>query len=410
MEEKNSTPDSLVNTTVKKRRTLFLRPAKKIAVDIAICFSFNSVFIYLVMILIPDTAIAMTSGIWVGIVAWRGGIVTGLIACIVIFFSNTIFTNLPPHDHLQSIYLFDQRIPSFAVGLLQTLIVGVVVGYISTLVHSLRNEIDLREKTQNALEQKVAELNAFGRTVAHDLKNPLTVINVSIYALLKEFSKSDNENAKKKLAFINDGTKHMINIIESILILAGIKKIDSRQYKSFHISQCIEEALERMEYNIEANHVEILKPNNWPSVIGYAPWITEVWVNYINNAIKYGGNPSTHSRKTIELGFDLPGQYQPPCNDQYRFWVRDNGEGIAKEKQAVLFKEFARLHSTEHEGHGLGLSIVKKIVDKFDGVVGVESEVGLGSCFYFTLPIPPDRNHPPANEATSVNTVSGKPA
>lgn len=256
----------------------------------------------------------------------------------------------------------------------------------------------------------MAELNAFGRTVAHDLKNPLTVINVSIYALLKEFAKSDNENAKKKLAFINDGTKHMINIIESILILAGIKKIDSRQYKSFHISQCIDEALERMEYNIEANHVEIIKPNNWPAVMGYAPWITEVWVNYINNAIKYGGNPAKHSRKIIELGFDLPGQYQPTCNNQYRFWVRDNGEGIAKEKQSVLFKEFARLHSTEHEGHGLGLSIVKKIVDKFDGSVGVDSEVGQGSCFYFTLPLPPDRIHPQVDEASNGNAVNLKSA
>jgi two-component system sensor histidine kinase/response regulator len=69
-----------------------------------------------------------------------------------------------------------------------------------------------------------------------------------------------------------------------------------------------------------------------------------------------------------------------------RFWVRDNGDGLTEEEQENLFTEFTRLHQVRAEGYGLGLSIVRRIVEKLGGDVGVESEVGAGSLFYFTLP------------------------
>jgi signal transduction histidine kinase len=69
-----------------------------------------------------------------------------------------------------------------------------------------------------------------------------------------------------------------------------------------------------------------------------------------------------------------------------RFWVRDNGAGLTKEQQAGLFTQFAQLYVIWGEGHGLGLSIVQRIIDKLGGQVGVESQAGQGSTFYFTLP------------------------
>jgi signal transduction histidine kinase len=72
-----------------------------------------------------------------------------------------------------------------------------------------------------------------------------------------------------------------------------------------------------------------------------------------------------------------------------RFWVRDNGDGLTEEEQAQLFTPFARLNKDESEGHGLGLSIVQRIVERLGGEVGVESSVGEGSCFTFTLPAAP---------------------
>jgi signal transduction histidine kinase len=179
----------------------------------------------------------------------------------------------------------------------------------------------------------------------------------------------------------------MKDIIEAILMLAGVKKIKDNELAIFNISQSIDEALKRLEYNIETHGVQVSKPDNWPSVFGYAPWITEVWVNYINNAIKYGGNQAQQIKPIVELGYDKPKICQSTNSEHIRFWVKDNGMGIAKENVGTLFQEFTRLQTTENEGHGLGLSIVKLVVDKFGGTVGVESEIGKGSLFYFTLPV-----------------------
>ncbi len=366
--------------------SLLLMPFKKVALDLLVFFIINTIVIYCVLFFISDTSIAMLGVIWVGIIAWRGGILAGLISCFVIYFSNFIAVNSPPHNLLPIQYYIDNRIPGFLIGLMQCLICGSVVGYISTLVHKLQEEVGLRKKIQVDLEQKIAELDAFGRTIAHDLKNPLMVINLSIASLVKEFASIENTKAKQKLNFINDGTKHMINIIESILVLAGIKKIDQSEIGAFPMSECVDEALRRIAYNIEENGIQIQKPLDWPSVAGYSPWITEVWVNYLTNGIKYGGNPSTNRKPALELGYNIIQKNGKHNSDYVRFWVKDNGEGISREKAATLFKEFTRLHSTEYEGYGLGLSIVKTIVEKSKGEVGVESEEGKGSVFYFTLP------------------------
>lgn len=275
------------------------------------------------------------------------------------------------------------------MGVLQTLTCGLVVGYISTLVHLFKIEIHLREETQQDLEQKNAELNAFGHTVAHDLKNPLMVINVSIESLIKELSDTGSARTKKMMTFIQSSTSHMINIIESLLLFAGIKKINEQDFTVFPISQCVDAALTRLEYDIELNHVSISKVDNWPSLFGFAPWVIEVWVNYINNAIKYGGNKSMQISPQIELGFDMMNN-KPDSNQQYiRFWVKDNGDGVPEDKAETLFQEFSRLHSTQYEGHGLGLSIVKSVTEKLGGTVGVEKNKDRGSCFFFTLPTSP---------------------
>jgi signal transduction histidine kinase len=109
--------------------------------------------------------------------------------------------------------------------------------------------------------------------------------------------------------------------------------------------------------------------------------VEEVWANYVSNALKYGGNPAR-----LELGSD------PPLDNQVRFWVRDNGNGILPEMHPRLFLPFTRLPQAHATGHGLGLSIARRIIDKLGGQVGVISDgvPGRGSLFYFTLPAAPD--------------------
>ena len=112
--------------------------------------------------------------------------------------------------------------------------------------------------------------------------------------------------------------------------------------------------------------------------MGHAPWIEEVWVNYITNAIKYGGEPPE-----IRLGWSQASE------DFISFWVQDNGNGLTKEQQEKLFQPFTRFHAEMAPGHGLGLSIVQRIILKSSGDVSVESEPNSGSRFFFTLPLAP---------------------
>jgi signal transduction histidine kinase len=369
-----------------KKRTWFIKPFKSVLIDCVIFFSINMILVHVLLVLIKDPIVVMIGVLWVGVIAWRGGIHAGLLGAVFVSSSISVGLALAPKGISTMPYYFNNRVPGVVFGFIQYIIISLVVGYISKLVHQLRKEIQLRIKIQKQLECKVAELDAFGHTVAHDLKNPLMVINVSIDGLIKEFGSSGSAKAARMLEFISDGTKQMINIIESLLMLAGVKKINQQDFEVFPSDVSVNDALKRLKYLIEANNVKIEKPDYWPSVYGYAPWITEIWANYINNAIKYGGKPAEHIQPSIELGYDIPNNNKK--SEFIRFWVKDNGAGIAKEKIPTLFKEFSRLDNTSgKEGHGLGLSIVKLIVARFNGEVGIESELGKGSLFYFTLPV-----------------------
>jgi signal transduction histidine kinase len=136
---------------------------------------------------------------------------------------------------------------------------------------------------------------------------------------------------------------------------------------------------------IEQFQAEVVLPDSWPVALGYNPWVEEVWVNYVSNAIKYGGLPPR-----VELGADPPfrGPFETEegVTSTVRFWVRDNGAGISPEAQSKLFTPFTRLENVRIKGHGVGLSIVRRIVERMGGEVGVESEMGQGSTFYFVLP------------------------
>lgn len=380
----------LLTSKSGKKRTWFLKPFGSVIIDHLIFFPINSILIYILLMLLHDTAVAMIGVLWIGIIAWRGGILAGLLGTITISASISVAMNLAPDGMNAMPYYINHKVPGIVFGLVQYIIVSFVVGYISTLVHKLRKEIQLRTEVQKELENKIAELDAFGHTVAHDLKNPLMVINVSIDGLIKEVGSSGSAKATRMLAFISDGTKQMMNIIESLLMLAGVKKINHQNFEVFPVGDSVRDALKRMEYLIEVNNVKITQPDQWPSAFGYAPWITEVWANYINNAIKYGGKSAEQIKPAIELGYNIPDNNSK--TECIRFWVKDNGAGIAKDKVSTLFKEFSRLDTTGQEGHGLGLSIVKLIISRFDGEVGVESEPGNGSLFYFTLPIKKNGN------------------
>jgi signal transduction histidine kinase len=141
------------------------------------------------------------------------------------------------------------------------------------------------------------------------------------------------------------------------------------------MAKIVEKSWQNAAFLIQESQAEVTFPQKWPQAWGHAPLVEQVWLNYISNGIKYGGKPPL-----LQLGAD------PDFKGMVRFWVKDNGLGLTPEQQAHLFIPFTRLHQAKVDGHGLGLSISRRIIEKMGGQVGVESEPGQGSLFYFTLP------------------------
>lgn len=225
-------------------------------------------------------------------------------------------------------------------------------------------------------QQLVEDLDAFAHTVAHDLKNPLSTIGLSSQLLMTlDPTLSGNEHHEFAQT-IDRGVRKMRQIIENLLLLASVRGTGAVKMEPLDMRSTVAGAMEHLTLTIQDSEAEIVIPDSWPKVLGHGPWVEEIWANYIGNAIKYGGEPPR-----VELGFDMPSE------TTVRFWVRDNGKGISQEDLARLFQPFSRLGDVKVKGHGLGLSIVGRIAKKLGGDVGVESQLGQGSLFYFTLPI-----------------------
>jgi signal transduction histidine kinase len=243
----------------------------------------------------------------------------------------------------------------------------------------------LRRQTAE-LEARNEELDAFAHTAAHDLKSPLG--NIVGYAdlLEQEYASLSNRDRRKSLHIIAQSGRKMGNIVDELLLLAGVRQTEA-EIAPLDMAGIVAEAQQRLAYMIEEYQAEITLPADWPVAMGHAPWVEEVWTNYLSNALKYGGRPPR-----VELG----GETQP--DGRVRFWVRDNGAGVTPEAQANLFTPFARLDQARARGSGLGLSIVQRIMEKLGGQVGVESggALGQGSIFYFALPSGPP--NPQASE------------
>jgi two-component system, sensor histidine kinase and response regulator len=126
---------------------------------------------------------------------------------------------------------------------------------------------------------------------------------------------------------------------------------------------------------IREQQAQLILPQVWPDAVGYGPWIEEVWANFLSNALRYGGRPPH-----VELGT------LARSDGMLRFWTRDNGPGIPPETCTRLFTSGGQISRLSHSGDGLDLPIVHNIVEKLGGEVGVESEEGQGSLFFFTLP------------------------
>ncbi|MCB0209439.1 MAG: PAS domain S-box protein [Anaerolineae bacterium] len=244
-----------------------------------------------------------------------------------------------------------------------------------SLILGIARDITKRKRAEEEQKKLIDDLEAFAHTVAHDLQEPLSPIIGFADAMVHYYPTLSDQEILKYLEAIAKNGQKMSTIINELLLLAGVRQ---RQVilSPLDMNKIVSETQQRLDYSIKENQAQIILPDRWHSAIGYGPWVEEVWANYISNAIKYGQKPPL-----VELGST------PLNNGTIKFWVRDNGPGLTPEEQAELFTQFTRLTPHNQHGHGLGLSIVYRIIERLGGQVGIESDGnGQGSTFSFTLP------------------------
>jgi signal transduction histidine kinase len=235
-----------------------------------------------------------------------------------------------------------------------------------------RSRMELCEHIAN-LQAQNKDLEAYASTVAHDLKEPLAVI-VLTSNLINKIPDLTPDELKEYLQQIRSTAYQMNTTINTLLLFAKVGRTEV-PIEQVDMGWVVKNVRSRLSHMIIEHQAQLDLPPSWPEAVGHAPWLEEVWANYISNAIKHGGQPPH-----VELGASA----QP--DGMVRFWTRDNGPGLPPDDQARLFAPFHQISSLNTSGQGLGLSIVLRIIEKLGGQVGVESELGKGSQFFFTLP------------------------
>ena len=248
---------------------------------------------------------------------------------------------------------------------------GMVTGSFSVIT-----DITEQKLAEDSLRQSNAELDAFAHTVAHDLKGPISVVMGFANVLETDFTHMSDNELQDYLRSIARTSDKMITIIDELLLLSEMRNIDEVSVHEVDMAHVVQGALDRLDFMIEQYGAKITLPplDSWIEVESHAQWIEEVWVNYMSNAIKYGGQPPL-----VEIGCTDEG-------DWVRFWVKDNGRGIPQESLGEIFMPFTRLEQVRIKGHGLGLSIVQRIINKLGGDIAIDSVLGEGSVFSFLLP------------------------
>ena len=237
-----------------------------------------------------------------------------------------------------------------------------------------------RENLIQDLEAKNQELEQFTYTVSHDLKAPIITIKGFLGFLGADAQAGDKERIEADIQRINEATDRMHELLTDLLELSRIgRKMNAPEMISFE--SLVNEVIEIMNGRLRERGVEVIVKGEFQKVYGDRQRLLEVVQNLMDNAAKFMGD---QLHPLIEIGQD--GREE---NGNATFFVRDNGIGIAPEFHERVFGLFNRLNPGI-EGTGIGLALVKRIVEFHGGRVWIQSEAGSGATFYFTLPtVPP---------------------
>jgi len=234
-----------------------------------------------------------------------------------------------------------------------------------------RQARELNEK----LTETNKELDDFTYVVSHDLKEPLRGIEAFSSILVDEYGAKLEGEAHEYLQTLRASASRMKDLINDLLKLS---RIGRRRYPVAPVpfQEVVAEALRNLEFAIQQKNARLVIAPDMPVVQGERVRLVEVVQNLVSNAVKY----CDKTQPVVEIGFR-------DQQDAFIFFVKDNGIGIEEKYFDRIFQIFQRLHrQEEYEGTGAGLTVCKRIIEKHGGDIWVESQVGQGSAFFFSLP------------------------
>ncbi|MEH2358590.1 GAF domain-containing protein [Nostoc sp.] len=262
----------------------------------------------------------------------------------------------------------------------------------------------LEKETQQSQElaRSNTELEQFAYIASHDLQEPLRMVTSYLQLLERRYKNQLDANADQFITYAVDGASRMQTLINDLL---NYSRVSSRGQPFIPVdcSVVLEQAIANLQIAI-ADSRAVVTHDTLPSVMADATQLTQVFQNLIANAIKF----CRHQQPRVHIGVgsgewgvgeqrsrgageektpSSPSSPSSPTQNEYLFWVRDNGIGLESQYTERIFIIFQRLHGRDkYPGTGIGLAICKKIIERHGGRIWVESKPGQGSTFYFTIP------------------------
>ncbi len=237
-----------------------------------------------------------------------------------------------------------------------------------------KNAEDELKITLNELKRSNQELEQFAYVASHDLQEPLRMISSFTQLLERKYKDKLDTEALEYINFTVDGAKRMQLLINDLLAFSRVNT-KGEEFKELDLEKVLDEVLFNLEIVIEENQA-IITNDHLPRICADHGQMIQLFQNLLGNALKYRSQniPQIHiSARKIDK--------------EWMFSVKDNGIGIDPQYNEQIFQIFRRLHThDEYEGTGIGLAITKKIIQRHKGRIWVESELGKGSNFYFTIP------------------------
>ncbi len=251
---------------------------------------------------------------------------------------------------------------------------GLLVDTFNEMLSSIQSrDLELRESNEN-LARSNEDLERFAFIASHDLQEPLRMISIYLQLLGRKYNQSFDEQAAKYMQNIEGGAKRMRDLLADLLAYAEIGGRMEIPVEPVDLNSVVQKAKDNLALAVIESKAAI-SAAQLPVIRGLESHFVPLFQNLVGNAIKYRGD----RQPKIDISASR-------SNGQLQICVADNGIGIASEYYSKIFIAFKRLHGNKIPGTGIGLAICQRIVEKYGGRIWVESNVGKGSKFFFTLP------------------------